>query len=178
MAYKFQTGTTYLEGATTWEDLASLDGGINVNDAYTVSAAGAVVGNEFKTDDNGFVVSTAGLVTATGIANSSAGITNAGAVSGVSTLAMGGALTGVTTAALSSTLTGAAISGSSTLQMVGEVMGRLIALPAPVVSTRILFRLLTARWILVRLFCSMPRLTLIMAILMMLLVLERLLRLL
>jgi hypothetical protein len=73
--------------------LASLDGGINVNDAFTVSTAGAVVGNEFKTDGNEFVVSTAGLVTATGIANSSAGITAAGSIAGATTIDASGKAT-------------------------------------------------------------------------------------
>jgi hypothetical protein len=63
-----------LSGVTTLDasGLASLDGGINVNDAYTVSTAGAVVANEFKTDGNEFVVSAAGLVTTTGITNAGA----------------------------------------------------------------------------------------------------------
>ena len=88
-----------LGALTIANSLASLDGGINVNDAYTVSTAGAVVANEFKTDGNEFVVSTAGLVTATGIANSSAGMTAVGSIAGATTVSgsgnfsIGGSLT-------------------------------------------------------------------------------------
>ena len=80
-----------LGALTISNSLASLDGGINVNDAFTVSTAGAVVGNEFKTDGNEFVVSTAGLVTATGIANSSAGMTAVGSIAGATTVSGSGA---------------------------------------------------------------------------------------
>ena len=66
---------------------------------FTVSAAGAVVVDSIKTDGNEFVVSTAGLVTSTGIANSSAGMTAVGSIAGAttisasSTLQVGGAVT-------------------------------------------------------------------------------------
>lgn len=89
-----------LGALTIANSLASLDGGINVNDAFTVSTAGAVVGNEFKTDGNEFVVSTDGLVTATGIANSNAGMTAVGSIAGATTISGSGNLTlngGITT---------------------------------------------------------------------------------
>ena len=69
-------GAAILGAALNVTGVASLDGGINVNDAYTVSTAGAVVANEFKTDGNEFVVSTAGLVTTTGLTNAGAVISS------------------------------------------------------------------------------------------------------
>ena len=170
MAYKFQLGTAYLEGATTYEDaltaegavsgaagsfdaidgtslalqsggisaagaiagvttldasqLASLDGGIDVNGAYTVSTAGAVVANEFKTDGNEFVVNTAGLVTATGIANSSAGMTGVGSLAGVSTIVASSTISGSGAGSFGSlTLDGAANLQSGGITNAGAVSG-------------------------------------------------------
>jgi len=85
-------GNTFLGAALNVTGVASLDGGINVNDAYTVSTAGAVVANEFKTDGNEFVVSTAGLVTTTGITNAGAIISSSAALQVVANSIFGGDL--------------------------------------------------------------------------------------
>ncbi len=53
---------------------------------FSVDASGDVIADSFKTDGNEFVVSTAGAITAMGLDNSAQGITNAGAVAGVTTL--------------------------------------------------------------------------------------------
>ena len=110
--------------------LLSPAGGINVAETFTVSAAGAVVADQYKTDGNEFVVSTAGLVTATGIANSNAGITNAGAIAGATTIAMGGTLTGATTISGSGALSvgaGATFAGAVNLQAGGITNAGVIA---------------------------------------------------
>jgi hypothetical protein len=77
MAYKFQLGTTYLEGATTYEDALTAEGALS-------GAAGSF-----------------DAITATALNIQDGGITNAGAIAGASTLVMGGALSGVTTIAAS-----------------------------------------------------------------------------
>jgi len=81
MAYKFQTGTAYLEGATTFEDAL-------VGESTISGAAGSF-----------------DALGGTSLALQSGGITAAGPLAGVTTLGMGGALTGVTTLAASSTAT-------------------------------------------------------------------------
>ena len=98
-----------LSGVTTVgaSGLASLDGGIDVNGNVTVSTAGAIAGvttlsgsgqltyNNVSFGDGNFTVSAAGVVDAPAVTVdsldvSSGGITGAGAIAGVSTLAASG----------------------------------------------------------------------------------------
>lgn len=133
MAYKFQVGDAILSGALAQEgDVDIVDsgnlkmGGSNIITAAgavanitTVTATGKIIGNEFATDGNEFLVSTAGQVTAVGVvaggaisaatsvsgsgvgsfgslvldgaANlQSAGITNAGSIAGATTVSGSG----------------------------------------------------------------------------------------
>ena len=101
MAYKFQVGDAILSGALAQEgDVDIIDGGFlkmggsniitaagAVANITTVTATGKIVGNEFATDGNEFLVSTAGQVTAVGVV---AG----GAISAATTIAASGKITG------------------------------------------------------------------------------------
>ena len=84
-----------IAGATSIDAsaLSSLDGGINVNDDFTVDANG-------NTDIDG-TMNVEGVPTFQAAAVFSSGISAAGAIAGATTLAMGGALSGVTTLAAS-----------------------------------------------------------------------------
>ena len=155
MAYKFQIGAARLSGsiiqtdgsgdlkATTVDSLssgiidasglASLDGGINTNDDFTVDVDGNVVavagtysGNVSSSADGRFLAlkinnSTAIDSTRAGdlisLALNTGGITAAGAIAGATTIAMGGALSGVTTIAASglSSLASISVDDGSTI---------------------------------------------------------------
>ena len=91
--------------AITATGLASLDGGINVNDSLTVSNAGAVAGatsidaSGLSSLDGGinvrdvFTAATNGAVVAASLNNSSGGITNAGSIAGATTINASGVVT-------------------------------------------------------------------------------------
>lgn len=90
---------------------------------FSVDATGNVIADSFKTDSNEFVVSTAGLITAMGLNNSAQGITNAGAVAGVSTLDASGLASldgGINVADAMTVSAAGAVSGSGTLAVGGD----------------------------------------------------------
>ena len=122
MAYKFQLGSARMSGSLLQEGTLNIAGGLQISGTMRVGKDGegsfvALDASGLSSLDGGidvngsnFTVSTAGAVVAASLDNNSGGITEAGAVSGVTTLAMGGALTGVTTLAASGLASVASIS--------------------------------------------------------------------